>query len=244
MGHASNGIEAVYKAYDLDIDVVLMDIRMPRMSGIEAARHINEFENPPAIVFTTAYAEHALDAFNAYAAGFLLKPIHPEKLTAMLGKIKTLPTRKVAEPAVFHDAENNHICCREQRGLGLIALSRIIYIKSGFKSTMIYHVNGCSISDEPLKAFEKQFSDSLMRVHRNTLVNKAYINALEKGDDDIYFLLLRTKDTKLEVSRRSLPHIREYMADFMKPRSVIRRREQFLARHENTKKQESSFKHK
>ena len=236
VGHAANGIEAVYKAYDLDIDVVLMDVRMPRMNGIEAARHINELANPPAVVFTTAYGEHALEAFGAFASGFLLKPIHPDKLIEVLSKLKPRSAHKVTEPAMFNEVEKSYICCRIQRGLGLLALNRVIYLKSGHKCTIIYHLGGCSISDQPLKLFEQQFDNRLLRVHRNALVNRAYVNGLKQGEDGIYFVLLRDRSEKLEISRRSLPRMREYLATFMKPRSIIRRREQFLLRHGGTKK--------
>ncbi len=236
VGHAVNGIEAVYKAYDLDIDVVLMDVRMPRMSGLEAARHISEFEKPPAVVFTTAYGEHALDAFGVNARGFLLKPIHPAKLTEVLGHLQQRAARKVAEPAVFDSGENNYICCRIRKGLALIALNRIVWVKAAGKCTMIQHLHGCSMSDQSLKGFEAQLGASLMRVHRGTLVNKAYINGLEKGEDDNYYVVLRDPDEKLEVSRRSLPQIREYLQTFLKPRIMIRRRELFLMQHEHVKR--------
>ncbi len=237
VGHAGNGIEAVYKAYDLDIDAVLMDIRMPRMSGLEAARHISEFENPPAVVFTTAYGEHALEAFGVHARGFLLKPVHPDRLTEALERVRRHSMRKVAEPAMFDETGDNYVCCRIRQGLDLIALNRIIYIKSNSKCTMIHHLRGCSMSEQPLKVFERQFGDRVLRVHRNALVNKAYVNGLEKGCDGTHFAVLRASNEKLEVSRRNLPRLRDYLQDFMKPRVAIRRREQFLTRYEVTKEE-------
>lgn len=238
VGHASNGIEAVYKAYDLDIDVVLMDVRMPRLSGTEAARHISEFERPPAVVFTTGYSEHALEAFGVHAHGFLLKPVQMGKLSEALEHLQHQAKHKVAEPAVFDSVEDHYICCRISRGLDLIALNRIIYVKSNSKCTLIHHLRGYSLSELPLKMFERQFGDRLLRVHRNALVNRAYINGLEKREDGIYFASLRDTEEKLEVSRRSLPQVRQYVQSFMKPKIVIRRREQFLMEYESKKKGE------
>lgn len=230
VGHAANGIEAVYKAYDLDIDVVLMDVRMPRMSGLEAARHISEFEKPPAVIFTTAYSEHALEAFEAHAFGFLLKPVQPHKLSATLEHLQhhSAHANKVAEPAVLGSGENSYICCRIRRGLDLIALNRIIYVKSTNKCTTIHHLQGFSLSEQPLKVFEEEFGDRLLRVHRNALVNRAYVSGLERGKNNLYSVILRDSNERLEISRRHLPQIREYLQTFMKPKIVIRRREQFL----------------
>ncbi len=238
VGHASNGIEAVYKAYDLDIDVVLMDIRMPRMNGLEAARHISEFQNPPAVIFTTAYQEHALEAFGVHASGFLLKPIHPDKLTSALEHLQHRSMRKVAEPVVFGNVENSYICCRIRHGLDLIALNRIIYLRSESKCTVVCHLRGYSVSEQPLKVFESQFGNRLVRVHRNALVNKAYVKGLKRGKNGVYSAVLRDSDEKLEISRRCLPYLREYLQTFMKPTIVIRRREQFLTQYENTREEE------
>ena len=235
VGHASNGIEAVYKAYDLDIDIVLMDVRMPRMSGLEAARHINEFERPMSVVFTTAYAEHALEAFNVHAAGFLTKPVKLDKLVEVLGCLQQQSKHKISEPAVFDDIENNYICCRLRSGLDLIALNRIVYIQSINKCTVIYHLRGRSITEQSLKAFEGRFGERLLRVHRNTLVNKAYLSSLRQGRNGVYLAVLRNDEETIEVSRRSLPGVREYLHTFMGPRMTIRRRERLLERYKNRK---------
>ena len=235
IGHASNGIEAVYKAYDLDIDVVLMDIRMPRMNGLEAARHISEFESPLAVVFTTAYAEHALEAFGVHASGFLLKPIQRNKLVQVLEHLQQQLLHKVAEPAVFDNVENSYICCRLNHGLDLIALNRVMYIKTNGKCAKVHHLNGYSISEQSLKSFEQKFGDRLLRIHRNSLVNKAYVHDLSRRKDGVYTIGLRGSEETLEVSRRNLPSVREYLHTFMQPRTTIQRRELFLMQHKQTK---------
>ena len=235
VGHASNGIEAVYKAYDLNIDIVLMDIRMPRMSGLEAARHISEFEHPPAVVFTTAYIEHALEAFNVHAAGFLTKPVQFDRFTEMLASLQHQSLRKVAEPAIFGDIENNYICYRLHSSLNLIALNRVTYIQSRNKCTIVHHLSGRAITEQSLKAFEEQFGERLMRIHRNALVNKAYLSGLERCKDGTYLATLRNGEEKLEVSRRSLPRVREYLNTFLGPRLTIRRRERFLLQYKKRK---------
>ena len=236
VGHACNGIDAVYKAYDLNIDIVLMDIRMPRMSGLEAARHISDFEHPPAVIFTTAYAEHALEAFNVHAAGFLTKPVQPDKFAEVLASLQHQSLRKVAEPAIFGDIENNYICHRLRSSINLIALNQVTHIQSSNKCTIVHHTRGRSITEQPLKAFEKQFGNRLLRIHRNALVNKAYMSGLERRKDGIYLVTLRHSGDKLEVSRRSLPQVREYLHTFIGPKLTIRRRERFLLRYRNHKK--------
>ena len=234
VGHAANGIEAVYKTYDLDIDVILMDVRMPRMSGLEAARHIVEFDNPPAAVFTTAYAEHALDAFGVQACGFLPKPVHPAKMVEVLDDLNRnrISKKKVEEPAVFDNSENYYVCCRIRGGLNLIAMNQVLYLKTEDKCTVIRHLLGSSISDQPLKVFEDQLGNRLIRVRRGLLVNRAYVDGLKQDKNGVYSVMLRGIDEKLQVSRRSLAPIRKHLSTFLKPRAVIRHREMFLVQNE------------
>lgn len=231
VGHAANGIEAVYKAYNLDIDIVLMDIRMPRMNGLEAARHINEFNRPPAVIFTTAYSEHALDAFDVHASGFLLKPVQPGRLVSVLSYLQHHSGHWVSEPAPFDGVEDNYVCCRIIRGLRLIALNRVIYLESSDKCTIIHHLDGYSVSGQPLKVFEQRFSNRLLRVHRSALVNKSHLVGLEHRGNGTAYAVLRDTGKRLEISRRNLSHIRGYLHSFMKPRVAIRFREQFLVQY-------------
>ena len=236
VGHAADGVDAVYKASGLNIDVVFMDIRMPDMDGLEAARRISELDKPPAVVFTTAYEKYARKAFDVYARGFLLKPVRMDRLIEVLERLKSQSRRKVLEPMISDDMENRYICCRGHRGLDLIALNQIVYIRSQDKSTVIHHRNGYSLSDAPLKTFEKKFGNRMIRIHRNALINKAYMSGLEKSESGNYQVLMRNNNQKLEVSRRSLPQVRSYLESFMTPRKIIRCRERVLRRYKGAKR--------
>ena len=206
------------------------------MSGLEAARHISDFEHPPAVVFTTAYEKHALEAFNVHAAGFLTKPVQLDQFTEVLANLQHQTLRKITEPAIFGDIERHYICHRLRSGINLIALNRVTYIQSSNKCTIVHHLRGRSITEQSLKSFEEQFGERLLRIHRNALVNKAYVSSLECSEDGTYLITLRHEEDKLEVSRRSLPGIRKYLQTFMEPKLAIRRRERFLARYRGQKK--------
>src|SRR6202048_858091 len=84
VGEAVNGEQSLARTQELAPEVVLLDVRMPGMDGIEAARHLNALEEPPAVIFTTAFDEYAVNAFEAHAIGYLLKPIRKEKLATAL----------------------------------------------------------------------------------------------------------------------------------------------------------------
>ncbi len=212
---AYNGLEAVEKVNALDIDVVLMDIHMPVMDGLEAARHMNKSTNSPQIVFTTAYREHALSAFEVNARGFLLKPIARHQLKEKLEQLRQPDiTRGVKEVGIYQRDRRSHIYCRIANQLELVSLSDIIYFKSEQKYTMVKQVNGSHLITETLKNLEQEFSDILMRVHRSTLVNKVYMKSLHRDDNQRLRLYLKCTDDTLHLSRRYITRVRAYLKRF------------------------------
>src|SRR5882724_2932542 len=118
VGEAVTGEQALERTIELAPDVVLLDVRMPGIDGIEAARHMNELEQPPAVIFTTAYDEYAMKAFDAHAVGYLLKPIRKEKLAAALAHASRL-TRPQLEK-VSDKSRRSHISVKLRDGLKLI----------------------------------------------------------------------------------------------------------------------------
>ena len=206
VGTASNGEEAVQKA--TDADVVLLDIRMPGMSGLEAAGHINELDSPPAIIFTTAYDEYAIDAFEACAIGYVLKPVRRERLRAALAQAKRLTRGDLAElPAT---ERRQHVCAKRHGELRLIPVESILSFHADQKYVNVVHDNGEDLIDEPLKSLEEEFGDDFIRIHRSAIVAVERIERLERRDDGAIVVVLQrgSNDNELVVSRRYAASVR------------------------------------
>jgi two-component system response regulator AlgR len=204
VGEAGNGQEALKLSDELKPDVVLLDIRMPGMDGVEAARHLADFEAPPAVIFTTAYDQYALDAFETQAVGYLLKPVRREKLERAL-QAATRPTRaqlaKLAKvsPAA---ARRSHIAVRTREGLKLLPVEEIRAFIADQKYTTIRHPDGEHLIEESLRSLEDEFEPDFVRIHRNSLVALRHIEAVERVADGGYAVRLRGNADLLTVSRR------------------------------------------
>ena len=207
LGEAQNGIEAVAEVEKLGPDAVLMDIQMPGMDGIEAAQHLSQLETPPAIIFTTAYDEYALQAFDVQAVGYLLKPVRVEDLKNALSKIKKL--NKVQIQALQEDHRRSHISAKTHQGLELIPIENIVLFRADHKYISVFHKMGELLIDEPLKDLEEEFEGEFVRVHRNALVSVKSIIGFEKLDDGGYALRLNGFDELVPISRRHVAGVRK-----------------------------------
>lgn len=204
VAEAANGEEALSVCGDLKPDVVLLDVRMPGLSGIQVARHIDSLEDPPAVIFTTAYDQYAVDAFETEAVGYLLKPVRKEKLAHALrhaARISPSRLQKVAESArIEHKREQ--ICARLGEQLRLIPVPDIYFFLADQKYVTVKHKGGENLIDESLKSLAEEFSPDFLRIHRNALVAEKYISAVERTDAGQYVVRMRECGTVLEVSRR------------------------------------------
>ena len=212
-GHAGNGLDAVRKVDELGVDVVLMDIHMPGMDGLEAAYHIGHAECPPRIVFTTAHVQHAFAAFGLDAVGYLLKPVMRERLNDKLEQLRSLRPLTVREPSPAKKTRS-HVYCRVGKTLELIAIKNIILFRADHKYTVVYHTAGRNLIEDPLKYLEQEFADRIIRIHRNMLVNKAFIEGFEKDADGHVYVVLRDFQPRQLVSRRHAPKIRDFVKQF------------------------------
>jgi len=210
IGEADNGHSALTLADRLQPDVILMDIRMPGMDGLEAAQHLTTLEQPPAIIFTTAYSDHALDAFQTHALGYLMKPIRKEKLERALHKaIK--PNRAQLTAAVQEERQGarSHICVRQRGNLNLIPVPQILYFLAEHKYVTIHHKEGEDLIEDSLKLLQEEFADSFTRIHRNALVANQHLSGIVKNNEGGYMICFRNSEQRLDISRRHLPAVRK-----------------------------------
>ena len=214
VGDAANGEQALSMAAEHQPVVVLLDIRMPGMDGIETAHHLNRMEHPPAIVFATAYDEYAIDAFEAQAIGYVLKPVRRERLDKALShaaRITGAGLTEVARSAGVDD-RRTHICVQFCGELRLLPIESIAFFQSDQKYTRVADGDREYLIDDTLKQLETEYDDLFVRVHRNALVAVAHIDALQKTADGEVFVRLRGNITPegeaLKVSRRHLAAVR------------------------------------
>ncbi|HEY4748997.1 MAG TPA: LytTR family DNA-binding domain-containing protein, partial [Steroidobacteraceae bacterium] len=193
---------------ELAPDVVLLDVRMPGMDGLEAARHLNVLEEPPAVIFTTAFDQYAVEAFETHAVGYLMKPVRPEQLAAALTRAGRL-TRAQLQKLAAGEARRSHIAARRREGLRLIPLEEVQYFLADQKYTTVCHVNGEDLIEDSLRLLESEFGQAFVRIHRNTLVAVRYLERIERNAEGQYFMHLRGCATPLPVSRRMAGELKE-----------------------------------
>ena len=196
VGEATNGMEALDRCAALDPDVVLLDVRMPGMDGIEAARHLATLEEPPAVIFTTAYDEYALAAFEMEAVGYLLKPVRREKLARAVRH-----AARLAEQSQL-GRRRTQICARLGDQLRLVPLEDVLYFNAGQKYVTMRHRGGRELIDESLRALEQEFAPDFIRIHRNSLVARRYVQAVERNPEGHLLVRLTGCEEALQVSRR------------------------------------------
>ena len=208
---AGDGEQAVRLAGELRPEVVLLDVRMPGMNGLEAARHMALLPEPPAVVFTTAYDAYAVEAFEAQAVGYLLKPVRAEKLGAALRQAARVAGRQLRDIASQDPqrAVRTHVAARLGDQVRLIPLGEVYYFAADQKYTTVRHVRGRDLIEDSLRVLEEEFASQFVRVHRNALVSVSRLAAIERDAQGQYHVVLRDIDERLAVSRRLAGELRE-----------------------------------
>lgn len=214
-GEAGNGVEALERLAEQPAEVVLCDIRMPRMDGIEFAGHLAGLTQPPALVFTTAYDNYAVQAFELNAIDYLLKPVRAPRLLAALEKAR--PSRRpppagelanelAAIGRVVRGGGRSHLACHERGRLLLVPLAEVLYFKADLKYVTARTREREYLLDEALTRLEEEFAERFVRLHRAVLVAKDAVAGFERaGEEDAEaygWVLLRGVPEKLPVSRR------------------------------------------
>lgn len=212
VGEAANGKQAIQLCHQQQPDIVLLDIRMPVMDGLEAARHLAEHDQPPAVIFTTAYDDHALSAFEANAVDYLLKPIRRERLQQALEKARVLNRAQWQALAASEltDQARSHLSARRQELLRLIPIDDIYYFQADQKYVTVRHKGGEDLIEDSLAALESEFAERFVRIHRNALVASTYLKGIEKSANG-HTALVEGCDEQLEISRRHASAVRKWL---------------------------------
>jgi len=210
IGEAASGSEALQISLTESPDIILLDIRMPDMDGIETARHLSALDKSPAVIFTTAFDSYAIDAFDSHAIGYLLKPVRREKLERALEFAARLVRPQIE--ALANDSERpatrSNICARRGEDLHLIPIEEILYFQADQKYITVRYLHGEDLIDEPLKELALEFADRFIRIHRNTLVALIWVERMEKTPCGQYQIWLRDCAEPLPVSRRHVTAVK------------------------------------
>jgi two-component system response regulator AlgR len=220
--HAT-GDKPTHGATQAAFDVVLLDIHMPGMNGLNFAQHLRTLPNPPAVVFVTAHAEHAVQAFELEAVDYLTKPVRLERLQAALQKVQRL--QPILHGLQADSASNttlkipSHTLLIQDRGrVERVPLSDVLYFKAELKYLTVRTAAKCHIFEGALNELEAQHPQFL-RIHRNALVARHALRALERqhssepGEEgELWVVRLNGVEETLAVSRRQLAAVRVVLA--------------------------------
>jgi two-component system, LytTR family, response regulator AlgR len=211
VGEAASGRAAIEMLEREPADVVVLDVRMPEMDGIEVAQHLQQLERPPAVIFATAYDEFAIRAFEVHAIDYLLKPIRYARLKEALARARAGPRREVLSE-IAH-APRTHLSAQERGRIHLIPVADIVYLKAELKYVTVRTGAREYLIEESLTKLEEEFGNRFVRVHRNCLVARAAVRGFERATQDgeaHWEVVLNGTDERIAVSRRQQHVLREF----------------------------------
>jgi two-component system response regulator AlgR len=213
VGEAANGREALELLHAVSADLVLTDIQMPEMGGIEFARHVLKLPQPPVVIFTTAHDEHAVEAFEVNAVDFLVKPVRVQRLLAALEKVPRLRPVSATRLDALPSTARRFLSVTERSRVVLVPIEEILYLKAELKYITIRTAEREYLLEESLTRLEEEFGSRLVRVHRNCLVARDAVRGFERragGEGDAHWeVLLKGIPETLPVSRRQQSIVRE-----------------------------------
>ena len=212
-GEAASGRAALDLLSSRRADVVLLDIRMPEMDGIELARHLQKLDRPPAVIFTTAYDAYAIRAFEVHAVDYLLKPIRAARLREALARVPSAAPPGAGALRELQTGARAFLSAHERGKIHLIPIEDVVYLKAELKYVTVYTAQHAYLIEEPLTALELEYAVPFVRVHRNCLVARKAVRGFERADGDggegHWVVLLEGCDEKIAVSRRQQHIVRE-----------------------------------
>ena len=221
VGEAASGLEVIERLPASAARILLLDIQMPGMGGIELARHLCALENAPAVIFVTAHDRHAVEAFELNALDYLMKPVRADRLVAALRKARGSTPAGAAgaerlERAATGAREFFSIVDRNR--IALVPVSDVLILKAELKYVTLRTKSGDHLIEEPLVSIEREFADRFVRVHRNCLVARAAIRGFERtaggGEEDPHWsVVLEGIEERMPVSRRMWPAVKAVLAE-------------------------------
>ena len=213
LSEATNGREALFSVNATNPDLVLMDIRMPVMDGLESAMHISRMQNPPPIIFTTAYDQHAVEAFEVNAVDYLLKPIRKDRLETALDKVAPVSEEKLQKIKSDNSlgASRSHISVQLRGQITIIPVKDVVYFMADNKYVRVRTQSERHYIEDSLVSLENEFEGEFLRIHRNAIVSISHIRGMEKQNTGRWHVRLHGVEETLEVSRRHTAQVRNWI---------------------------------
>ena len=210
---ADHAVAAWLKLQQQPIDIVILDINMPEMSGIELARHLQKLEHPPAVIFATAFDDYALQAFEVNAIDYLLKPVRGDRLELALAKAHRLAPAQAQVLITLDKRARTHLSIHERGRVRLVAVADILFFKAELKYTTVQTADHAYLLEESLTHLEEEFGERFLRIHRNCLVARGAIQGFDKGQvegEQGWVVVVKGFDERLPVSRRQAHVVKEF----------------------------------
>lgn len=221
VGESANGLDVIDRLPASGAQVLLLDIQMPGMGGIEVARHLCALEHAPAVIFVTAHDRHAVEAFELNALDYLMKPVRAERLSAALRKALAAgpvgrDSRERLERAAGGPRE--FFSVTERNRIVLVPVAEVLFLKAELKYVTLRTRTGEHLIEEPLVAIERELADRFVRVHRNCLVARAAIRGFERvavgaEEEPHWSVVLEGAAERLPVSRRLWPAVKAVLPE-------------------------------
>ena len=208
-GEAADAKHALALAASTRPDLVLLDVQMPGVNGMDLARQLNRQPNPPALIFISAHDDFALQAFDVQAVDYLLKPVRAERLAQAIRRVTSL--RGPVPPAV------RQFAVQEKGRVLLVPASQVLFLRAELKYVTLHTADAAHLIELSLQSIEEEMPDLFVRVHRNALVARSAIAGVEKvtlaegdgeGDRESWRVILAGTSERLPVSRRQWPVIK------------------------------------
>lgn len=214
VGEVGDGLALLERCSQGDVDLVLLDIRMPGLDGMAAAQRLQQLENPPVVIFTTAYSEQALEAFERQALDYLLKPIRLERLKQALDKALALSRVQQKTLASQPQESEKPQAIRVKIGNELMnwLLEEVLFFRAEDKYILVRHLQGEALIEDSLRNLEQAYP-GFLRIHRNTLLNPLHLRGIKRQQNGQFCALLKDAEDCPEISRRHLPAVRQWLGD-------------------------------